>query len=42
MELADPVAPNPSFRGSAVVERLLSGLDSLEEPLESTVRVSLD
>jgi LuxR family maltose regulon positive regulatory protein len=32
-ELADPVAPNPSFRGSAVVERLLSGLDSLEEPL---------
>jgi LuxR family transcriptional regulator, maltose regulon positive regulatory protein len=36
-ELADPVAPNPGFRGSAVVERLLSGLDSLEEPLELVI-----
>ena len=32
-DLIERVAPTPEFRGEAVVERLLSDLDSLEEPL---------
>lgn len=32
-ELIERVGPTPDFRGEAVVERLLSGLDSLEEAI---------
>jgi LuxR family transcriptional regulator, maltose regulon positive regulatory protein len=32
-ELVERVSPSPSFRGEAVVERLLSDLDSLEAPM---------
>jgi LuxR family maltose regulon positive regulatory protein len=32
-QLVDPIAPTPSFRGSALVERLLNAFESLEEPL---------
>jgi LuxR family maltose regulon positive regulatory protein len=32
-ELIERVGPTPDFRGEAVLERLLSGLDSLEEPV---------
>ena len=34
------VAPTPQFRGEAAVERLLSGLDSLEEPTRAGDRRS--
>jgi LuxR family transcriptional regulator, maltose regulon positive regulatory protein len=32
-QLVESISPTPSFRGSALVERLLSALESLEEPL---------
>jgi LuxR family transcriptional regulator, maltose regulon positive regulatory protein len=32
-QLVEPVAPTPSFRGSALVQRLLPALESLEEPV---------
>ncbi len=32
-QLVEPVAPTPRFRGSALVERLLPALDSLNDPL---------
>ncbi len=31
--LVEPIAPSPSFRGSALVERLFTALESLEEPV---------
>jgi LuxR family maltose regulon positive regulatory protein len=32
-DLVEPIHPAPEFRGEAVIERLLAGLDSLNEPL---------
>ena len=32
-QLVEPIAPTPSFRGSALLERLLTALESLEEPV---------
>jgi LuxR family transcriptional regulator, maltose regulon positive regulatory protein len=32
-QLVEPIAPTPSFRSSALVERLFTALESLEEPL---------